>query len=201
MFVPRYRVFILPPQSAFLAIPRCPRHVLVAGAIPPATDRPEVYFATLAEPTTTGDNLRFVAPSGEVREDRRWRWASRGGGFARWHGLKHWKIDWEHVGTRMKSLPSCCIRNAHMMFMQGLTYTEAARGSLGVRLLYPNETFAKSGPGILADARRSLALAAVLNSRVSSFILRQIVRGFMFSLGNLAKTPIPPSLEEFTGLD
>ena len=86
-----------------------------------------------------------------------------------------------------------------MMFMQGLTYTEAARGSLGVRLLYPNETFAKSGPGILADARRSLALAAVLNSRVSSFILRTIARGFMFSLGNLAKTPIPPSLEEFTG--
>ena len=143
----------------------------------------------LTEPTTTGDSNRFFRAGWEVGESRRWVWVSRGGGYCRWDGLKTWLMDWEERGTRIKQNSRSYVRNERLMFTDGLTYTEAANGSLSVRILGQQESFAKSGPGIIPTHADAFALAAVLNSRITSYFLR--TTGAVSSLAWEASLPCP----------
>ena len=72
-----------PPQSAFLAIPGAPVMFWLRERFLRLLTGPKLEdFATLAEPTTTGDNLRFVAPSGRYAK-------TAGGGGLREAGVSH----------------------------------------------------------------------------------------------------------------
>ncbi|MCC6629586.1 MAG: hypothetical protein IT340_19580 [Chloroflexi bacterium] len=152
--------------------------------------------ADLAEPTTTGDSDRFMRGYWEVWPLGGWVPASRGGGYSKWAGLDHWVMDWRHAGVRLKSFPGSYVRNEHLMFLDGLTYTEAASGSLGVRRLLSGGTFAKSGPGIVARADQLPSISALLNGRVSSYLLRITARSFFFGLGSIRSLPIPSRLPD-----
>ncbi len=188
-------VVFRPKQSRFLTIPQSPlcywlreRFVTLSSGV--RLDK----TVLLAEPSTTGDNSRFMRAYWEVRELHRWRWVSRGGGYGKWDGFNVWLVDWEHSGARIKERSGSFIRNEELMFREGLTYTESARGSLGSRILPQGETFGKSGPGLFPKGGDNLAIAAVLNCRVVSYFLRVVARTFMFSLGSLANVPFPARL-------
>jgi hypothetical protein len=149
--------------------------------------------AILAEPSTTGANDRFIRVFWETPKGTRWVAISRGGGYAKWTGQKVWEMDWEFNGSRIKFSKGSYIRNEHLMFREGLTYTESARGSLGIRELGVGDTFAKSGPGIFSKVYDLQSLAGILNCRVCSYLLRITARTFMFSVGSLNILPMPTS--------
>jgi hypothetical protein len=75
------------------------------------------------------------------------------------------------------------------MFLSGVTYSEAARGKLGARILDEGETFGKSGPGIIANACTATAIMSMMNSRLYSYLARVLSRGFLVSLGTVGKLP------------
>jgi hypothetical protein len=147
--------------------------------------------AILAEPSTTGANDRFIRAFWEAPRSKRWMSISRGGGYAKWTGYNLWEMDWEMSGRRIKASEGSYVRNEHLMFREGLTYSESARGSLGIRELKIGETFAKSGPGIFHHVPDLLSLAGILNCRLCSYILRVTARTFMFSVGSLKILPMP----------
>jgi len=145
--------------------------------------------AHLAEPSTTGNNERFMRGNWEVPTGTRWYWASRGGGYSKWEGFKRFVLEWELDGIRIKNCSASYVRNEQLMFGIGITYTEAARGALGARRIRAGETFCKSGPGIFPKEEVHGYLA-MLNSRFNSYLLRVVARSFMFSLGSLASLPV-----------
>lgn len=147
--------------------------------------------AQVAEPTTTGNSERFFRGWWECNIGERWRWASRGGGHRKWTGLKNWVIDWEFDGARIRSVSGSYLRNVELMFRTGLTYTEAAYGAFAVRELRKDECFAKSGPGIVPLNGNVSQIAAILNSRVSSYLLRASARSFLVSIGSVRGVPVP----------
>lgn len=147
--------------------------------------------AHVAEPTTTGDSERFFRGAWECNPGDRWRWASRGGGHRKWAGFKNWVIDWQFDGARMRSASGSYLRNTQLMFRPGLTYTEAAYGAFAVRELRGDECFAKSGPGIIPLNGQVSHVAAILNSRVTSYLLRASARSFLISIGSVRGVPVP----------
>ena len=83
-----------PPQARFLTIPRTPLcYWLRERFFELLAEFPLGQIAMLAEPTTTGNNERFVRASWEIPNNLRWRWVSRGGGYKKWAGYQNWKID------------------------------------------------------------------------------------------------------------
>lgn len=182
-------VFV-PLQSRFLDIPQAPLcYWLRERFFEVLAGETLQDVAYLAEPSTTGNNERFMRNSWEVPIGTRWHWASRGGGYSKWEGFKRSVLEWEYAGVRIKSYTGSYVRNEQLMFGQGITYTEAARGALGVRRMQADETFCKSGPGIFPK-EEAPGYLALLNSRFHSYLLRVVARSFMFSLGSLANLPV-----------
>jgi hypothetical protein len=179
-------------QDAFLKVPGSPfiywlrsRFFEVLGSYSLVQD-----LGTPVEPSTTGDNPRFVRFFWECINRKTWLPLSKGGGYAKWYGLRRWSINWRNHGTEVKSHPGAYIRNESLMFQPGLTYTESARGKIGARVLEEGETFGKSGPGIIAPETESRLLQVTLNSRLSSFLGRIVARSFLISLGAVSRLPV-----------
>lgn len=183
---------IRPLQTRFLTIPQTPVcYWLRESFFELLAGRTLGSVAILAEPSTTGANDRFVRAFWETPNGKRWMCASRGGGYAKWAGYSFWEMEWELNGSRIKSSEGSYVRNEQLMFCEGLTYTESARGSLGIRCLRIGEAFAKSGPGIFHEIPGLQSLAGVLNCRLCSYLLRVTARSFMFSVGSLKILPMP----------
>lgn len=190
MTQPSQSVVFRPLQSRFLDIPQAPLcYWLRERFFEVLAGKTLQDVAHLAEPSTTGNNERFMRGIWEVTIGTRWHWASRGGGYSKWEGFKRSVLEWEYDGVRIKSFDGSYVRNEELMFGQGITYTEAGRGALGVRRIQAGETFCKSGPGIFPKEEVHGYLA-LLNSRFHSYLLRVVARSFMFSLGSLANLPV-----------
>jgi len=146
----------------------------------------------ICEPSTTGDNYRFFRYFWEINQTRnRWYPASKGGGFSKWAGFQHYLLEWEINGIRIKSYRGSFVRNEQFMFKPGITFSQMASGSLSVRCLPKQGTFGKAGPGIFSKEKDLIICLAILNCRLTSFMLRCINTPLNFSIGSVLNVPIP----------
>lgn len=147
-------------------------------------------YCYLVEPTTTGNNDRFFRTIWEIRPNSRWIISSKGGGHSRWYGLINYCIDWDHSGARIKAFPHSYLRNEEFLFKKFITFTQVARGSMGARYMPPNSIFGKAGPGIIPKSQENYdGTILFLNSRLCSYLLRTLITGLSFNVGNLAVLP------------
>ena len=150
----------------------------------------------VCEPSTTGNNYRFIRFCWEVDQPLRWVPISKGGGYSKWSGFDFYELEWQYSGTRVKNNSAAFIRNEQYMFRPGLTFTQMARGSLGVRYLPENGTFGKAGPGIFTKEFELPIVSTILNCRVSSYLLRCINTQLTFSTGSILDVPLPKRLSD-----
>jgi hypothetical protein len=140
----------------------------------------------ISEGVGSRDEKRFLRNFWECKDlSKRWYKYSKGGGYCKWFGFTEIVIDWEDNGRRIKdhirkNYPpekfTLLIRHEKKYFLNVLTYTSVARGSLAVRLS-ENGLFSDAGPGIFWKDNRLTALAPFLNSRLMSYLLRGLVAG------------------------
>jgi len=165
----------------------------------------------------TTDNHRFVRRQWETPADgERWFAYSKGGGYQKWCGLQQFVVDFENDGAEIAQLATTkypylkgktdwVIGSRERYFQPGLTFTCNARGSLGVRQLPEGSIFDPKGPGIFlkqdnkednkTDGKIAIsfaALTAILNTRVTSYLLRAVCPVMDFNPGYLADCPLPP---------
>jgi hypothetical protein len=164
--------------------------------------------ADVRQGLATADNERFVRYFWEVDriegadEPRtgRWFWFAKGGRYQKWAGFENLVVDWERDGERIKQhivdqYPylngnwSWVAKNTSYYFSPGLTYTQIASGSLGVRLL-ETSIFSHASNSIFPKDLPSEALAALLNSRPATYIARAIAQKIGFEAGHVAQIPI-----------
>ena len=179
-------------QARFSALPN---EVILVGLTPQLialmVDGPHLEDALiLCEPSTTGNNTRYVRFSWEVTHDARWVPMSKGGGHRRWRGLEIYCLDWHHGGARVKAEPGSYIRNERQMFVAGITFTAMSRHGISFRQMPAGMTFGKAGPGVLPKTRDATGFLALLNSRPYQLLLRNINPGASISLGNVARLPL-----------
>ena len=139
-----------PKQSQFLAVPDAPLSYWLAQSVLDLMDCSDTVSssADLVMGLSTADNDRFTRCFWETPEDERWIPFVKGGGYCKWRGLVWLVVDWEYAGARIKAYPKSAVRNESFYFRNGLTYTMAARGSLGVRLLDRGRIFEAKSPGV-----------------------------------------------------
>jgi hypothetical protein len=94
------------------------------------------------------------------------------------------------LGARLKATKRAVIRNPQYYFEAGLTYTEVARGALGVRDLDCDTLFDARSPGIFIKSDNSDWLAGVLNSRASALFFRQLSPGILLDQAYAPSMPI-----------
>jgi hypothetical protein len=178
-------------QTAFLAIPDSPISYWISGDILRIFQSPNklIAHADVKKGIDTGDNTRLLRNYWETTQNARWKEYAKGGGFCRWYGLRHLSVDWFTDGRKLLSGPSATPRNLQYLGISGLTYTVAASGSLGVRQLLAGTIFDSKSASIFSDSLHDVA--SLLNSRISSFLLRCMTPGIDFNPGYVAKLPYP----------
>jgi len=196
-----------PRQADLLAIPETP---FVYWLRPRFFEllRSERRLSDIAEVRVglqTSDNDRFVRCFWEVPElgivedgkpvRGRWFWYAKGGRYQKWAGLEWLVVNWENDGEEIKAFvgPSGRVasrpQNTDYYFRPGLTYTLMARGSMGARSL-DGAAFDVAGISIFPPPAERARLAAVLNTRVSSFLLRVTTQDLKFHAGYVGNLPV-----------
>jgi hypothetical protein len=162
----------------------------------------------------TSDNERFLRYSWEVPEigvvrngkavSGRWFWYAKGGRYQKWAGLQWLVIDWEQDGQRIKdyavTIPgnthwSRSVRSPDYYFQPGLTYTLMASGSMGARML-DDAAFDVAGISVFPKTPLRAEYAALLNTRVTSYILRVTTQDLKFHAGYVQNLPMPAALSD-----
>jgi len=144
----------------------------------------------LVEPTTTGNNNRFFRAIWEIGPNKRWILSSKGGGHSRWFGLLNFNLEWEYNGARIKAFPGSYVRNEDHLFKPLISFSQIGQGSMGARSMPKNSIFGKSGPGIIPKSPEYYECALLfLNTRFCSYLLRTLISGLGFNVGNLAVLP------------
>lgn len=168
------------------------------------------YIADVRQGLATTDNSRFlrcfweISAFGHVQDmtpvSGRWFWYAKGGRYQKWAGLEWLVVDWRYSGASIKefvvTLPGTThfsrrVANEPFYFHAGLTYTQMARGSMGVRRL-ASSIFDVKGMSIFsADSAYPLdSLMSVLSTHTSSYLLRVITQNLEFHAGYVAKLPL-----------
>lgn len=131
---------------------------------------------------TTGNTPRFVRSFWECPETKnnRWYWYTSGGGFRRWAGNEWLNVDWESGGIRLRSYViehyppekfTLLIKQPNTFGQDAVYYGAVARGSIGARLC-SKAIFGDSAPGVIHTTLNRYVLAGLLNTRLSSFLVR-----------------------------
>jgi hypothetical protein len=205
-------ILFTPRQADLLAIPETP---FVYWLRPKFFEllRSERRLADVAEVRhglTTADNDRFVRCFWEVPElgvvengkpvRGRWFWYAKGGRYQKWAGLEWLVVNWENDGEEIKE---CIVErypylngnwewvatNTDYYFRPGLTYTQMSRGSMGTRLMIES-VFDVKGMSIFAEPVQLPTLAALLSTRVSSYLLRVTTQNLEFHAGYVENLPL-----------
>ncbi|MGE0827630.1 MAG: hypothetical protein AB7P18_36585 [Candidatus Binatia bacterium] len=155
------------------------------------------------EGLNTTNNTRFVRWAWEVSSyGNRWFRYAKGGGYRKWHGLEYWAADWEHEGARMKRYVVEKAGNQHWsrrligieyFTKPGLTYSLICNGNLSVRFT-PGHPF-DSG-AVFVSTEDIEGIAALLNSRFASYILRGLCPDLKFREGYVGLFPARPIPKE-----
>ncbi len=155
--------------------------------------------AEVKEGTNTGDNERFLRWFWEPRgssatEGARWVPYAKGGAYQKWAGVDWLVVDWEPDGQVIRSFPGSTIRNERFFHRPGFTYTRMASGAMGCRVMTPG-LFHGTGAGVFPRAGvDGLSVAALLNARASSYLLRVTTQSLDFSAGYVARMSFPGRL-------
>ncbi len=182
-----------PDQARFLTIPQSPLCYWLR----------ETFFGLLAGRTvgevadvrrgiSTGDNNRLMRCHWEVPiSASRWRPFVKGGGPKRWRGLETYAVDWPRGRVAMMELPGARIQNESYLDQAGATFSQAASGTLSLRLLSAVEVFEAKSPGVFPRTTNRELLLAVLNCRVASSVVRALSPAIDINEASVSRLPWP----------
>jgi hypothetical protein len=191
-----HSIISTPKQGDFLAVPLAPVMYRIVGNLV------EIYetcgkasdYVNVPRGMSTGSNDRFVRCFWEVPENtRRWITFGRAGRVKKWWGLRYAMIDWPSGEMKMQMLPGARIQNKSYYDKNGATFSQAGRGSLGVRLMGSPMPFEAKAPGIFVkgDTDNLIAYIAYFNTRIASWLVRAFSPAIDINENTVASLPVP----------
>jgi len=211
-------------QLALLAIPDAPIAYWLRPRLLELLQkaRPISSLAAVKEGLGTRDDERFLrwfwepARVGVVENEKpksgRWFWCAKGGRYQKWAGLYSYVVEWvddgatikAHIVRRypyLKGKTGWLVKDTEFYFKPGVTYSLMGRDALGARVI-ARSIFNDVSPTLFSASEDSMeAVAAILNTRVATYLLRAMTQDVKFKPAYVAKIPVP-ELEDvpFSGL-
>ena len=142
------------------------------------------------EGITTTENNRFMRYSWEAQVTDGWPQVPKGGAYSKWEGLEYWVLDWRDGGARLRNIGKATLRNLEFWNKPGWTYTQVARGAMGLRRLPERTALEHKGPAIFGVGNQPVS-AAMFNCRLVSYMLRLINQGSEFRSESIERVPAP----------
>jgi N-6 DNA Methylase len=197
-----------PLQGRFLDIPQVPLcYWLRERFMDLLNTTPIGSVATFTDGVAV--RTRFLRFAWEVPDGSRWMPYAKGGEYGRWTGDDRFSYDWEFNGTRIKTWvlsrhPAdklTLLIKSHDTDVPWVSWSDVARGSIGCRLVGPGYLIAHTGPAARSTQIPLAALAAVLQSRAATALLRAITPTLHFTYRDVMRLPLPaemsPRLSEY----
>lgn len=142
------------------------------------------------------DNIVFNCHSEEESKTLPGKWypLNKGGEYRKWYGNRLFIVNYEHGGEELKAFPKAYVRNADVYFREFITWSKVSTSEPAFRLFETGFIFSDAGMSIISNNRKdSLKIIAVLNSKVTTEILRIFSPTMNFEAGQISKIPIVDS--------
>lgn len=156
----------------------------------------ELYkdIAVPMQGTSTGNAKKLVGYFWEHFGDYEWVSVSNGGGYCRWQGLNDKVVKWGEDGEYIKAEKGSALRNVKYFPETYLAFSDTGTAGLNVRLLLDKQIFIASGPGIRIKKGNVYSHLALLNSRLSSFYVKNISPKLTLAAGYIGQIPVKESV-------
>lgn len=154
----------------------------------------------------TSNNLRFLRFWWEISKDtlsnklgdgNRWVVYAKGGPYQKWYGNLWIVVDWENDGYTIKNLRDetgylqSRPQNTNYYFKKGITYSASGSKATSFRELPINCIFDVGGSSIFSsEAFDYKYLLAILNSKLSGYIIESLNPTVNTQVGDLERIPI-----------
>lgn len=161
------------------------------------------HIATIEEGYKTADNARFLRYFWEVVDANQWVPYEKGGGYAKWDGLKSHVLYWGNSGVELQEQRGAAIPRSPHENPSGLTYSEIARGSLGFRRMSSGSAFDFKAHAVFPMSDNAFLIAGYLNSRLATYLIRALSPAIYFNQGYVARLPlweIPHEVEAISSI-
>jgi len=188
-------------QNSLLAVPESPLiywlrpnifRLLQSNSRICANNATGATLATVHIGLCTGNNARYIRFIWEVPSGNRWKKCARAGKYQKWWGLQSSVATWRMGSDEYAVCLGSRVQNTDKYFSHGLTYSFICSGSMGARLLDDTEMFEQASMAIIPTNKKDIfRLLAILNNRVSTYLLRVLAQGIMFNPGYVELLPIP----------
>lgn len=205
-------------QKDFLKIPGSPIGYWVPSQLLKVFEEDKIAnISDVRLGMATADNLKFLRFIWEVNIDfvelsktsrieakdsgLKWFWYAKGGEYRKWYGNLEYVVNWYNDGEEIRGFKdkNGKVRshnyNLDFIFKKGITWNALTSGNTSFRLL-ENGIFDNAGSSLFLfnedDFHRALA---VLNSKVTRYVLPVINPTLNYQPGTISKVPIPRSLE------
>ncbi len=144
------------------------------------------------------NSIRFNCPNHEEakRSERKWFPYMKGGAVNRWYGNQEYVVNWEKEGyeikhvfknSRLASRP----QNQDYYFKEGVTYSFLTISNLSVRYLPQGFIFDVIGSSIFPHKTSVYLLLGILNSKMSTYLIKVISPTVAYQVGDIARIPFP----------
>ncbi|SFI77937.1 hypothetical protein SAMN05421638_1111 [Kaistella treverensis] len=173
-------------------------------------------FGEYADPRlgmSTNDNGRFLRYWNEVNfsninfnsknvqdaksKTESWFPYNKGGGFRKWYGNNEYIINWERDGFEVKEYAKYLyksftrtVKNIPYFFRSALTWSLVSSSDFSVRLLNEGSIIGDAGPTCYPKVEDEYYTIALLNSKISTYILKVLNPTLNFSPGVLRAFPL-----------
>lgn len=149
------------------------------------------------------NSIGFGCGSGEefLLCGKRWVPFIKGGLYRKWYGNQEYVVDWEKNGLKIKEYISerypylkgnysFVVKNERKYFNEGITWTAVGGSNFSIRYFEKGFIFSNAGMAVFETKMPLQVLGALLNSRVSSYLLSCIRETFNFNQGDIARLPV-----------
>lgn len=140
------------------------------------------------------ENIYFNCKSHDEAKSSLTKWFPymKGGKVNRWFGNQEYVINWQYDGKELYDFtPKAVVRNPDYYFREGTTYSFLTISNLSVRYLPPGFIFDVAGSSIFPNKTNVFLLLGILNSKISTFLIKILNPTVNYQVGDMARIPYP----------
>lgn len=159
----------------------------------------DLFYVALG--MTTSDNFRVLRYIWEIGYDSniyyqslsrngKWFLYMKGGDYNKWYGNQEHVVNWENNGIEIQNMSSYP-RAQKYYFKEGATYSFLTVSNLSVRYLPLGFIFDVAGSSIFPKQDNPIFLIALLNSKISTYLIKLLNPTVNYQVGDIARLPYP----------
>ena len=137
------------------------------------------------------------------RSGKKWFSYLKGGGFRKWYGNKLDVVNWEHDGDLLQTTHHPTENrvwatnfNLEYIFKPNVNWGAITSSDFSARLSFGGEIFDAGGSACFPTNEKPEVIIGLLNSKVSSTLLRTLNPTLNFQAGNVSNVPISSHIDK-----